>query len=1149
MTSLAKLAHPPPSELELIERALANILDHQALDLVGPVDAAMHQGSWALFKRVMYNRVRRLVYTQLLSLPEGEVVRYPPILPAAETDVWAAEYYLLLVLQHFQEEQPEGWDDADLVYQALDGLGDESLRKDLVAVGASTLSWAQFYHTLLNVVWTRERNPSSPFPPSLNPKKLPRSTLINLSAREAQRWPPVGLPHATTLAVHAAFFTSPFGTPPPLPARNTGWPVLLEAHPRTLRCHLHQCWEQNRRLPTPLNDTILLRRAGEGVRDPHLLSALRTCDWSTSYARNYLETARELHSAVLRLAKRGQLVFHGDDQPFPPEWTSNDADSLGKYFQMVAAFFEDAYPGEYVDGDLTWQALDGLNHPDLAQCAREEGLVEQGWNTFCRTLVTWVRYPRERPRALKGLTPPPSRADYYPVADAPAFRVEQSGAAFPFPISTTVNIGWNGERVELDKEAERDALEGTIRSLEGTPHADRLRDIEKVYVAELNGAASWNMAAGLAEQRSWTTEWRKQRSDHQKEKKAREDSTPSVHVAAGFVHEHKPPVPAAADTFECNTKYKPKGVKVEPLDQQLPPGFDNAMIRPPYSRDPYQTPLTAHPPDFEYGGRLTEERVAMMEFGPEGWLWPEEKKLLLQVLRLREKALAFDESEMGRRKESYGPPTKLPVVPHTPWQETSFPVPAAIRKKVIALFRRQLAAGIFEPSQSSYAGRWFCIEKKNGDVRLVMSSEKINGISIRDCNVPPPVREYISDLVGYHSYFLIDLFSGYLQEPLDVASRDMTTIRTPIGLLRLTRLPIGGTNSVAQYQRRISFILQDELPEHCLAFVDDIGGKGSKTDYGGETLKENPGIRRWCFEHAVKLERILFRLEEAGLTASGAKLVVATPRLTILGTIVSKEGREADPKKVDKISNWPAPRLVADVRAFYGLYNFLRDYAPGTKEAEALIRAKLKNKGEHSKTEIEWTDEDQAAMDTMKAALAKGIRLTPINYSPGAGRVIVAVDSSYIAAGVAIWQIDSDGKRQPCKFDSIPFNEVESRYSQPKLELAGVFKALKKYKNDLYGIQFDLEVDAASLAQMLRNPELPNAAMTRWVSYLKLFDFTLRHISGREHVVPDALSRRTPLEGEEPEDFDVEDDEITALHTSLATYDMPPFVSQRRAFP
>ena len=54
------------------------------------------------------------------------------------------------------------------------------------------------------------------------------------------------------------------------------------------------------------------------------------------------------------------------------------------------------------------------------------------------------------------------------------------------------------------------------------------------------------------------------------------------------------------------------------------------------------------------------------------------------------------------------------------------------------------------------------------------------------------------------------------------------------------------------------------------------------------------------------------------------------------------------------------------------------------------------------------------------------------------GLVSIRVDASVIGVGWMIAQ-NLEGTEYPIVFGSITFNEVESRYSQPKLELYGVF--------------------------------------------------------------------------------------------------------------
>ncbi len=84
--------------------------------------------------------------------------------------------------------------------------------------------------------------------------------------------------------------------------------------------------------------------------------------------------------------------------------------------------------------------------------------------------------------------------------------------------------------------------------------------------------------------------------------------------------------------------------------------------------------------------------------GPPGWLSSEERDLLLHVATLREKAIAFNISQLGHRKLSYGPPTLIPTVPHQPWQDKPFLLPQEKRAAVIDLIRDQLKQGLMEPS-------------------------------------------------------------------------------------------------------------------------------------------------------------------------------------------------------------------------------------------------------------------------------------------------------------------------------------------------------------------------------------------------------------------------------------------------------------------
>ncbi|EMD37676.1 hypothetical protein CERSUDRAFT_73522 [Gelatoporia subvermispora B] len=63
--------------------------------------------------------------------------------------------------------------------------------------------------------------------------------------------------------------------------------------------------------------------------------------------------------------------------------------------------------------------------------------------------------------------------------------------------------------------------------------------------------------------------------------------------------------------------------------------------------------------------------------------------------------------------------------------------------------------------------------------------------------------------------------------------------------------------------------------------------------------------------------------------------------------------------------------------------------------------------------------------------------------------------------------------------------------------------------------------NAKYLKQMIREPDLPNAPMTRWVAYIQLFDLYLNHVPAANHAAEDGLSRRRPS----PEDSSESDGE------------------------
>src|SRR5712671_4554529 len=569
--------------------------------------------------------------------------------------------------------------------------------------------------------------------------------------------------------------------------------------------------------------------------------------------------------------------------------------------------------------------------------------------------------------------------------------------------------------------------------------------------------------------------------------------------------------------------YKKVAKKVRPIPASLPEDFRTTRKIP---VDPLLSlpPLLTHPPTFVPGTRLTQERLDELALNAGGFLWPEEVTLLHHVLKLNELGLAWTEAEKGRFRNEYFTPVKIPVIAHVPWAHRNLPIPPGILGDVIQIFKDKFAAGVYEHSDASYRSCWFCIKKKSGTLRLVHDLQPLNAVTICNSGVPPPADQVIEAMAGRACYTMLDLFVGYDHRTLDIASRDLTTIQSPIGAVRLTCLPQGWTNAGAIFHEDVTFLLEPEIPDVAWPYIDDCSIKGPtsryETDDGGfNTIPDNPHIRRFVWEHLNDVHRILHCLHCAGATVSAKKLFIAVPKVVILGHKCNYKGHIPDDSKIAKVRDWPPCKNVSDVRAFLGTAGYMRLWIKGYSSiARPLVD--LTRKGQTFK----WHEEHAAAMQTLKDAIISSPALISIDYSSHRP-VYLAVDSSYRGVGWILSQECSDGHRRPSRFGSISWSERESRYSQAKLELYGLFRALRALRLHLVGIRnLIIEMDAQFIKGMLSNPDIqPSATINRWIAAILLFTFKLKHIPANKHHGPDGLSHCEPSPDDDDDDGNPED--------------------------
>ncbi|MGQ3285766.1 RNase H-like domain-containing protein [Bosea sp. (in: a-proteobacteria)] len=550
----------------------------------------------------------------------------------------------------------------------------------------------------------------------------------------------------------------------------------------------------------------------------------------------------------------------------------------------------------------------------------------------------------------------------------------------------------------------------------------------------------------------------------------------------------------ADNEFRVSTKRKTVKQKVKPAAVPLPSGVKPDIPVLWETRPPVE--------DVEPGKeiRLTDERVKLLNICPS--LSQEERTEWITMLKRREKALAFEDADMGLLLPHIEGPVKIYTVPHVPWKYRRPNLAQKEQEVSITILKHRLFHLILEPSCGPYSNRWFVIPKKKpGQYRFIQDLQPANKVIIRDAGNVPRIEEILEKFGGYPIYSTLDLYSGYDQIPLHEDSRDLTALDTPLGLLRMTRLPQGMTNSVAIFQRVMSRVLHRHIGKTTDCFVDDISshGRDRKKD---ETIVK-PGIRKYVLDHINDVEEILSDLQYAGLTVSCLKSYFGYDQVVILGTICNQFGRIPESGKVEKIRNFPTPVCVTEVRSLLGMAGYYRNWIPYYAEIVApLTNLTRKN------VDFDWTQECEDVLQKLIEIFSTFPILRSPEYDIEDRPLILGCDASIRGIGGVLAQCDENGKRYACKFIGRKFNDVEQRYPAIKREMLGILYCIKACRYYVYGRFFILETDCKPLVYIVNSRDTLRDAITmRWLSYIKMFDFEIRHVEGKKHIVPDALSR------------------------------------------
>jgi hypothetical protein len=182
----------------------------------------------------------------------------------------------------------------------------------------------------------------------------------------------------------------------------------------------------------------------------------------------------------------------------------------------------------------------------------------------------------------------------------------------------------------------------------------------------------------------------------------------------------------------------------------------------------------------------------------------EELKLLQHVLKLNGAELAWIEEEKGHFKDDYFSPVKIPTIKHIPWAHRNILILTGILDEVIQIFKDKFMACMYKHSDALYGLCWFCVKKKSSTLHLIHDLQPLNMVTICNSGIPPLANQVIKAMAGHACYSMLNLFIGYDNCTLNVALHDLTSIQSPISMVRLTCLPQGWTNARAIFHEDVT---------------------------------------------------------------------------------------------------------------------------------------------------------------------------------------------------------------------------------------------------------------------------------------------------------------------------------------------------------
>lgn len=348
-------------------------------------------------------------------------------------------------------------------------------------------------------------------------------------------------------------------------------------------------------------------------------------------------------------------------------------------------------------------------------------------------------------------------------------------------------------------------------------------------------------------------------------------------------------------------------------------------------------------------------------------------------------------------------------------------------------------------------------------------------------------------------FSVIDLRQGFWQIPCEKDSRKYLAFKTPSGLFQWKVMPFGLKTAPALFTKAIRRMLS--------AKYGDVTLKERLGPGAPETLNTDPYAFAYMDDivifsddeesHTQHVLDIMRRLKEFGLKVSAEKTHLFKKEVKYLGHIIGRFGTKMNLDKVDIINQWELPQTPPGLLSFVPTVGFYKNFLGEKFVQLAKPLREMINSGN-----MKWTAKNIQKFKLIKEMITSETVLASPDWSK---EFFLETDASSYAVGGVCYQYDEKQNKRPIMWMGRKLNKNEANYCTRDQELLAVLYCIERARMYLYGRHFTVKTDHLNLLWLYENDV--QGRIARWATKLFAYDFTIKHIRGKDNIVADGISR------------------------------------------